>query len=225
VKGRLAWVIVGAVSTAIMIVTAGTGLWFLTSFDRHHQTTATTRYSIAEHGGRLDQLTVQLSSGDITIVGGPAGQVSVTGLLQWTSTKPVIHEYWDNGGLNIDQDCPTGLFDQNCSVSIKVAVPPGVPLHLTTGSGDVTTIGIRSTNVQASSGDGDMRLDFAAKPTQVNAQTGSGDVTVTVPPGASYVVVADADNGTPSIKVARDPGAPQSITAESGDGDVTIEYN
>jgi hypothetical protein len=225
VRGRLAWVIVGAVSTVIMIVTAGTGLWFLTSFDQHNQTTRTTRYSIAQHGGRLDQLTVQLSNGDITIVGGPAGQVSVTGLLQWTSTKPVIDEYWDKGELNIDQGCPTGLFDQDCSVSIKVTVPPGVPLHLTTGSGDITTTGIRSANVQASSGDGDIELGFAATPTQVNAQTGSGDVTVKVPHGASYVVVDVADNGTPSVEVTRDPGAPRSITAESSDGDVTIGYN
>jgi hypothetical protein len=224
VKGRLAWVIVGAVSTVIMILTAGSSLWFLTSYDQHNQSTRTTRYSIAQHGGRLDQLTVQLSSGDITVVEGPAGQVAVTGMLYWTSTKPVIDEYWDKGELNIDQGCPTGLFDQNCSVSIRVAVPPGVPLHLTTGSGDVTTVAVRSSNVQANSGDGDLRLDFAATPTQVNAQTGSGDVTVTVPPGATYVVAADADNGTPTVEVTRDPGAPRSITAQSGNGDVTIEY-
>ena len=43
------------------------------------------------------------------------------------------------------------------------------------------------------------------------------------PQGSDPIRVAD--NGTPSVEVARDPGAPRSITAESSDGDVTIGYN
>jgi hypothetical protein len=226
VRGRLAWLIVGMVATVITIATAGTGLWVLTSYhpDTHtlHQTAT---YDIAQHGGRLTQLSVQLGDGDITIVSGPAGQVTVARLLKWATAEPIIDEHWDHGVLNIGQDCATGLFELGCSVSYRIAVPPGVPLNLSTGSGTITAIGARAANVQASSGSGDIQLGFAAVPTQVNVQTGSGDVSVEVPPGASYVVSAAADDGNHDITVPDDPGAPRSITAESGEGNITIAYN
>lgn len=225
-RGRLAWKIIGAIATVITIASVGSGLWFLTSFHPRYRTaTETAQYGIAQHGGRVTEVSVQLSNGNITIAAGPAGQVAVTRLLRWTSARPVIDEHWDQGELDISQDCPTGLFEQTCSVSYQITVPPGVPLNLTTSSGNVTTTGIRSTNVQASTGSGDIWLDFATAPTQVNAQTSSGDVTVKVPRGASYVVVANADNGLPDLGVPDAPGSPRSITAQSSNGDVTIGYS
>lgn len=225
-RGRLAWLIIGVAATVIAIATAGTGLWVLTSYHPKNQSLSeTAEYGIAQHGGRLIQLSVQLGNGDITIVSGPAGQVTVTRLLKWTTARPIIEEHWDDGVLDIDQDCATGLFEQGCSVSYRIAVPPGVPLNLTTGSGAITAIGARSTNVEANSGSGDIQLGFATAPTQVNAQTGSGDVSVAVPPGASYVVTANADDGNSDIAVPDDPGAPRGITAESGEGNITITYN
>jgi hypothetical protein len=226
VRGRLAWLIIGVVTTVITIATAGTGLWVLTSYHPKIQSLRqTATYDTAQHGGRLTQLIVTLGDGDITIVSGPAGQVKVERLLTWTTSKPIIDEHWDDGVLSINQDCATSLFGRGCSVSYRIAVPPGVPLNLSTGSGDITAIGARSANIQANSGSGDIQLGFAAAPTQVNVQTGSGDVSVEVPPGASYVVTANADDGSTDKGIPDDPGAPRSISAESGEGNITIAYN
>lgn len=225
-RGRLAWLIIGLVATVITIATAGTGLWVLTSYHPKSQSlNESAEYGIAQHGGRLTQLSVTLGNGNITIVSGPAGQVTLTRLLKWTTAKPVIDEHWDGGVLSISQDCATSLFGRGCSVSYRIAVPPGVPLNLSTGSGAITAIGARSANVQASSGSGDIRLGFATAPTQVNVQTGSGDVSVEVPPGASYVVTANADDGNTDKGIPDDPGAPRSISAGSGEGNITIAYN
>jgi hypothetical protein len=226
VRGRLAWLIIGAAATVITIATAGTGLWVLTSFHPKSQSLSETAgYGIAQHGGRLTLLSVQLGNGDITIVSGPAGQVTVTRQLRWKTTRPIIDEHWDHGELSISQDCASGLFDQGCSVSYRIAVPPGVPLNLSTGSGGITTVGVRSANVYANCGSGDIQLGFAATPAQVNAQTGSGNVSVEVPPGASYAVTANADDGNSDVAVTQDPGAPRDITAQSGEGNISISYN
>jgi hypothetical protein len=218
--------VIGVVATIVTIATASTGLWVLTSFHPQNQTlTEQARYSIAQHGGRLTQLSVQVGNGGITIVSGPAGQVTVTRLLHWTTAKPKVDEHWDNGVLSIYQDCATGLFEQGCSVSYRIAVPPGVPLKLSTGSGDIATIGARSTNVQSSTGSGNIQLGFATAPTRVTVQTGSGDVTIEVPHGASYAVAATDDDGNSDIGVINDPGSPRSLTAQSGEGNITIAYS
>jgi len=226
VRGRLAWLIIGIVATVIAIATAGSGLWVLTSYHpQTHTLQETATYDIAQHGGRLSQLSVLLGDGDITVVSGRAGQVTVARLLTWTTAQPIIDEHWAGGVLSIGQDCATGLLQLGCSISYRIAVPPGVPLNLSTGSGNITATGARSANVRANSGSGDIQLGFATTPTQVNVQTGSGNVSVEVPPGASYVVMANADDGNSDVGIAEDPGAPRSITAESGEGNITITYN
>jgi hypothetical protein len=219
-RARIGWLLAGIAATVVAIAGTGSGLWYATAYKAHIYTqTETTRYR-----EEPAELTVQLSSGTIMITSGPAGQVTVTRLLTWTDHRPVIDEHWDNRALDIQQDCPTGLLDQACSVSYQITVPPGVPLNLSSEDGDVTVTRSLSQNVHASSGSGDIWLDFATAPSTVVAQTDSGNVTVRVPPGGRYSVEPSTDSGNQQVNVSQDPAAPRNIIASSDDGNITVEY-
>jgi len=219
-RARLAWLLAGLVATVVAILGTGTGLWFATAFHAYtHTQTQITRYP-----GKPADLTVNLTSGTIAIISGPAGQVTVTRTLTWTNGRPVIDEHWDNGVLNIQQHCPAGPLDQTCSVSYQIAVPPGVPLSLLSGDGDVTVTRSMSQDVQARSGSGNIMLDFATAPSSVRAQTGSGNVTILVPPGGRYAVKPSTESGNQAVDVSQDPAAPRTITASSADGNIDVLY-
>jgi hypothetical protein len=219
-RARLAWLLAGIAATVVAIAGTGTGLWYATAYKaRTYTRTETTRYP-----ERPAELTVQLTSGTIAITSGPAGQVTVTRLLTWTNYRPVIDEHWTKGALDIQQDCPAGLLDQACSVSYQIAVPPGVPLNLSSDDGDVKVTRSLSRNVHASSGSGNIWLDFATAPSTVVAQTDSGSVTVRVPPGGRYAIEPSTDSGNQRVNVSQDPAAPRNIIASSDDGNITVEY-
>lgn len=238
-NGRLAWLVIGVVSTVAALAATSGGVWFLTSFRPELQDKFTTE----SHAWDAKALTVQGDSGNISVRQGRAGHVEIVRDLRWTKSKPSVSEHWDGRALNVTSHCPSGGFGETCEVNYSITVPPGVivtastdggnvtaigvdgRLDLTTLSGDVLLTGARSAQVVASSGSGDVKLGFAAAPDSVQATTASGDVRIKVPPGGSYAVHPAADSGNTTVAVSNDSSSARSIVATSDSGDVTVVYS
>jgi hypothetical protein len=219
-RGRLAWLVTGLVTTVVAIALAASGIWYLAAFPEHlHPQDETISYA-----GHPDLVTVQLSDGNIAIANGPPGRVFVTRHLLWSGSMPEIDQQWNGHALKVVQDCPSG-FDETCTVSYQITVPPGVALDLQTYSGNITAIGSRSPQTQASTYAGDVQLGFAAPPDSVYASSDAGNVMISVPSGDSYAVHQQAPNGNWDVGVVADPTAARSITAISASGNVAVGYN
>jgi DUF4097 and DUF4098 domain-containing protein YvlB len=216
----MAWLIAGVVTTVTLIASGSVCVWYAAVFNPHqHDQTQTASYA-----GSPAALTVQLSSGNITITHGPASHIEVRRDLAWTGTKPVTDEKWNGHTLDVSQDCPTGWLDLTCSVSYTIAVPDGVTLNLISESGTITVDGVRSPDVVANSDSGDIWVSLTAAPRVVDAATDSGDVTVKVPPGASYDVHYGTDSGSATVTVNQDPDASRLISATTDSGNIAVAY-
>ncbi|WP_328582844.1 DUF4097 family beta strand repeat-containing protein [Streptomyces sp. NBC_00370] len=97
---------------------------------------------------------------------------------------------------------------------------------LTTRNGSIRVTGLRAAHLGAGTVNGDVVLDCAVAPTDVNARTTNGSVDLTVPHDAApYNVDATTNNGRPHITVPTVPPPPASakrtLTLRTVNGDVT----
>jgi DUF4097 and DUF4098 domain-containing protein YvlB len=121
-------------------------------------------------------------------------------------------------GLNANVSLSTGSGD------VRVRRLNG-RLDLDTASGDVDGANLRSDSVSASTGSGDVDLDFALPPDTVDADTASGDIRIFVPRGPElYSVDVDTASGDENVDVDRDAGSSRLLKAQTGSGDVEIAY-
>jgi hypothetical protein len=93
------------------------------------------------------------------------------------------------------------------------------------GDGDIDGAQLGSTTVQATTGDGDVSLDWARMPTQVDTTTGDGGIHLLLPAGSGpYRISATTGDGGSHVTVPSDSSAKASISAHSGDGSISIGY-
>jgi len=119
-------------------------------------------------------------------------------------------------------DAPITLHSGNGHV---VLADVAGPVRATTGNGWLEGRGLRSTDVDASTGNGHLDLDFAVPVHRVRAHTGNGWAEVHVPdrPGA-YRVDATTGNGSRTVAVRTDPAGADSIDVDTGNGHVSVDY-
>ncbi|QTE30876.1 DUF4097 family beta strand repeat-containing protein [Pengzhenrongella sicca] len=97
-------------------------------------------------------------------------------------------------------------------------------LTVRTSDGSVDLTGLRSTRVDAQTSDGDVRLDFAAAPISVTAQTDDGSIRVIVPnDGDAYRVIADVGgDGRRTVTVPADSRSDRSIELRAREGSIDV---
>lgn len=98
----------------------------------------------------------------------------------------------------------------------------GGRLTLTTGGGNIASSGLRSAEVTARTGGGNVTLVFVAAPVTVSAESGGGNIEVAVPNRLAYRVDAGSGGGDATIGIPTDPQATRSIYAHSGGGNVDV---
>lgn len=125
----------------------------------------------------------------------------------------------ENGVLTITSEC-TGV-PIGCYVEQDLTVPPGVPVRVDSGAGDVTTNGLDTPRFEATAGASTMRLDFARPPDLVVVRTGPGNVDVRVP-DVGYRVEAGTGIGSRDVSVRNDRSAPRTIDVSSAVGNISI---
>jgi len=139
---------------------------------------------------------VDVTSGDVRIGPGGAGQARVRESLRWVVHEPSVRETWDGDSLVVTVLCDGGgfLLPDECSADLDVTVPASVPVTVTARSGDVSAGGMSGA---------------------VHVQTDSGDIQLT---GDSGTVVAHAISG--SVSGQGLTAADADVQAESGDVDL-----
>jgi len=93
------------------------------------------------------------------------------------------------------------------------------------GDGGIGATRLRSTSVQASTGNGGIHLEWVAAPKNVAVQTGDGGIGLTVPQGTGpYAVSATTGDGGTSVDVPSDPSSSSKITAHTGNGGIHVAF-
>jgi Putative adhesin len=195
--------------------------------------------SYAWSGGPIS---LALDSGDVQIRTSDTRAVEVDYTEHYELKRPAVHGTASSAGVALTGRCPTGIFAQNCSINYVISVPrqaalalrvgdgaislTGVTATVTahTGDGAVNGTGLRSKDLQASVGDGGVRLQWAAAPQHVQASVGDGSVNVTVPTGSGPYAIRQSGSGSSDIQVATSPSAPASMILHAGDGSVRVRY-
>jgi len=208
--GRTAWLTIGVILTVLTIAVTIAGLWFRVAA----KAAIISQNQDRTYTGQPAKIMLNLSSGDITIRRGAAGQVAVHRQLQWVHSKPIIDERWNGSTLVISQGCPNGFLDLRCNANYTLTVPPGVTVTATTASGNVQVADITGP-LQLRSESGDVG---AVNPVgDLTAKSASGNVTVT---GArSGIVTATSNSGDVTLGFAV---APDEVSADSAAGNVSV---
>lgn len=99
------------------------------------------------------------------------------------------------------------------------------PVRADADQGSVRASGLRSTDVVASSDQGEVFLRFLDVPRRVVAESDQGDVEVVVPDSDElYALTTDTDQGSVTRDIRADPRSDRSITATTDQGDVILRY-
>jgi hypothetical protein len=165
-------------------------------------------------------LQVETGSGDVTVVTGPPGQVSIIGRITASSgwfggaseedvraieKSPPLRQ--EGSSIHLDR-----VSVDNVSIDYEITVPPDTRVRADTGSGNHRVRGVRG-GVAVVSGSGDIRLDDVGG--GVAAETGSGDVR-----GNGLAGGLDARTGSGDIEVGM--SGPGDVRATTGSGDADI---
>jgi hypothetical protein len=164
------------------------------------------RVSIVIHVPPETIVAVRSGSGDLSASG-------LTGPVRMETGSGDVHA----AGLTGDAELRTS------SGSVFARGLRGVT-QLETASGDIEAEDLSTERIQAVTSSGDVELDFMTAPTDVDAATTSGDVSVAVPRGGSYRVEADSGSGDFHPDVRIDPYAFRVIRANTSSGDISVGY-
>lgn len=157
----------------------------------------------------ITHLVVELGGGSVDLR--PAEDDRIAGEIHSDDPDQVRDAVVDTFGAELRVIAPQPAKRWSSSETrVRMQVPAGTDLTLTTGSGDLTA-DVRLGRVAARSGSGDLRL-AATRSAQVS--TGSGDVTVLSVEGD-----ADLHSGSGDLRVERCGGG---LAARTASGDVSI---
>ena len=90
------------------------------------------------------------------------------------------------------------------------------------GTGNVSGTGLSAMRASFHDNTGGVDVSFTAAPRQLSAVSGTGHVSVHVPPGTVYQVNASSQVGKVNVFVAQSPSAVHVITAITSVGGVSV---
>ena len=194
--------------------------------------------------GAADTLLVRNECGNVTVREDPsATTVTATGQSWSTFRTPAVDVGLENGQAVVRGRCNGSWWGVGDGLKLVVSVPSGTDVDVASDSGSVSLeslsgtvaaessagsirgTGLASASVSADSSAGSVHLTFVAPPSQVDAKSSAGSVTVEVPrDGTAYLVSADSSAGSTNVTVATDPDAQRAIAAHSSAGSVRVRY-
>ena len=135
----------------------------------------------------------------VAVIGGTGN-----GSLRMEALDTVVDVHTDNGDIDL------------------VRLSGDIEVH--TSNGQITGSNLTSTEVEATTSNGAVVLDFAAAPDDVQVDTSNGLVQVQVPDDATaYDVDASTSNGTLSTSVTEDQSSPRRMELTTSNGNVVVE--
>jgi hypothetical protein len=198
-----------AVAVTVLAIVGGVLLVVSTFFER-------SRVETRGFTGPVTAVSVTEDVGDVRVrTTAPGERVEVRADIRESLDDAAWSADLRAGKLVVDGECrQEGLSFFNCSVDLTVTVPAGIPVHVTSRTGDVTVIGAFS-GVRADTSTGDVLVRQAAGPVVINTDTGD------VRSLSSSGTAAMAETSTGDVRLEFDV-APRGVTAETNTGDVTV---
>jgi hypothetical protein len=194
--------------------------------------------------GAADTLLVRNECGNVTVREDPsATRVTATGQSWSTFRTPAVDVGLENGQAVVRGRCNGSWWGVGHGLKLVVTVPTGTNVDAASDSGSLSLVALSGTvvaessagsirgtaltsaSLTAESSAGSVHLTFVGAPSQVDAESSAGSVTVEVPrDGTTYVVSADSSAGSTKVTVATDPEAQRTIAAHSSAGSVAVRY-
>lgn len=232
--GPNGWLVIGGVVTALVLAagTLSVAGWLGYRSETENQT----------YRADVTEISIELDTGDLTLVPGEPGAVAVTRRISWSYQRPDIDERWDGQTLRVTGTCGMWLWTgPNCGVDYTLEVPAGVAVRARTSTGDITISDIgggplhlttSTGDIRVTGADGDLELhsstgDVVASgitSDAVNASTGTGDVRLTLST-APRTIVAHTTTGDVHIVVPDGPAYRVEADTNTGDTRVTVQRN
>lgn len=188
----------------------------------------------------IGTLSVSLDAGTLSVLAGPAGQVTITRQLTYKSQPPTYSEVWNGDVLTVNSVCPV---PSNCEITYTITVPAGTAVNAQLEDGDITANGL-SGRLDLSSSSGSFTLVRTSGPTTitgdagevkgtalnsatVDVRTSDGDVTMDFAGAPTSVRVAIQDSGDLTVTVPRETSgaAGYNIDANTRSGDRQVEVS
>lgn len=128
-----------------------------------------------------------------------------------------------NGAITAESlDEPISVTTSNGAINV---VDISASASFRTSNGAVLAAGLSSPEVEASTSNGRVQLEFAVAPDSVRATSSNGEIVVILPDESpAYAVSTSTSNGRVETDVRTDPAAPASIDVETSNGDITVRY-
>ncbi|RJQ80362.1 hypothetical protein D5S17_07800 [Pseudonocardiaceae bacterium YIM PH 21723] len=249
--GRKGWVITGGVLAAVMVLLGASAVWVFWLGKKSEHESQVYWQQVDKISVNLDVGSIQVRPGvdgevrverdlvwafgrpqyheswtgnEFSVVGDPCDQLACE--INYTLTVPrsTVLELRSgvgdvtvgasSGGLRVD----VGQGD------IRLTDVGGAQVHARTDTGELSGTGLRAASLEAMVTTGSAALRFAAGPTDVRAETSTGDVTINVPQGGTYRVSTEAGSGSIQQTLNQNSSAQASISAKSGTGDIRLGY-
>jgi Toastrack DUF4097 len=228
------WPLLVALSFAVLIGgTAAFALYWLLSGE-----TKTTSYTVQ---GTPLGVQIRVVSGDVTIVGGAQGGISVRRTDQSTfGHGPIEWQRRIGQRLEIASTCPMMVIGA-CRASYRIAVPDNVPVSIRADHGSITVEGYRGSaslttgpgaisvttfcgySLSANTTGGDIAVSTSCSPARLELTSTSGDISASVPVDR-YRIDALAGGRHATVQgLTPDPNAPWQIRALSEAGHVIVQ--
>jgi hypothetical protein len=206
-SGPNGWLVIGGVFTAVLIASGALAAagWLGFRTETQHQV----------YRAQLTNITIEVDTGDVTLMPGESGVVDVERRLFWSYEKPIVEERWDGRTLRVSSDCP-GWFQlgPGCGVDYTLQVPEGVSVRAHTSTGDVSVRNIDG-DLHLTTSTGDITVTDAAGALQL--RTSTGDIR------ASNVTSETVDASTSTGNITLDlSAAPRTVAAQTSTGDIRV---
>lgn len=230
---RRAIVLIGSLVAVLLVV----GL-AVPAVSRILQTTEQVYHQLP---GQLHSLTLDGEVGEITVRAAgegeaPSAQATIRSGLTELSADATIEgdaalltdtcrsAWWTNCSVDwslVVQD-DTALIITSSVGDITVTETTG-QLSITTDVGDISVAGAEAATVRTDSSVGDITVALVTPPQDLQANSSTGDVTVTVPDDATaYRVLTDTSVGEVTNELGSDPGGSSVIDVRTSVGDITL---
>ncbi|MGC9667109.1 DUF4097 family beta strand repeat-containing protein [Planosporangium sp. 12N6] len=160
-------------------------------------------------------------SGDITLSGIASATLEVgSGNVQIHGASGDVVVRTGSGDVDV-ADVTGDVTGRAGSGNLRLAHVTGAAT-VETGSGDIDAKDLRGSRTAVHTGSGNTTLVLATAQ-DVDANTGSGDVRLTVPGGQTYRVSATSSSGDLDVRVPSDASGTHHVKVRTGSGNITVQ--
>jgi hypothetical protein len=224
-------IVVGVIAFAAVTATALTAATRIPGPGRTREVSVT--------AGPVAGVDLQAVPGQLTVVAGAAGRVTLTGQLNWTGRSAVAStEFTAAGVLHVSYRCAAG---SPCTANLRLVVPGRTAitlrqpaghvvisglagsLRITASSVDVNASGLRCPNLDAAITSGHLGASFDSAPRQVSLALTSAQATLWLPGSVAYAVTGQVAGGFIHVGVPQDSSAPRAVRASIVSGELDLQ--